>query len=94
MRLNVYNSMGPDGMHPRLLEELADVVAKPLFIIFEKLWLSGKVPSDWKNRKHQSPFKKRRKEDLGKYRLVRPQDWSVLGPVLFNIFINHIDSGI
>lgn len=29
-QLNVHESMGPDGIHPSLLKELADVVAGPL----------------------------------------------------------------
>ena len=36
--LNIHRSMGPNEMYPRLLRELADVVAKRLCMIFEKLW--------------------------------------------------------
>jgi len=32
--LDTHKSMGPDGMHPCVLRELANVMAEPLFIVF------------------------------------------------------------
>jgi len=46
--VNILKSVEPDEMQPRGLRELADEVAKPLFIIFEKSRQSGEVPGDWK----------------------------------------------
>ncbi|KAJ7400469.1 hypothetical protein BTVI_105269 [Pitangus sulphuratus] len=46
--LDPYESMGPDEIHHRILKELADVITKPLSMIFEQSWESGEVPADWK----------------------------------------------
>jgi len=60
MNLKVHKSMGPDEVHPWVLRQLADEVAKPLSIISEKSWQSGEVPTDWK-RGNMIPISKREK---------------------------------
>jgi len=57
-------------MHPRVLRELADVIAEPLSIIFERFWRTGEVPKDWRKANVTPIFKKGKKEDPGNYRSV------------------------
>ena len=58
-------------MYPRVLRELAEVVAKPPSMIFEKLWQSVEVPGEWKKDNITSIFKKGKKEDPENYLLIR-----------------------
>jgi len=56
--LDAHKSMGPDGMHPRVLRELAGIIAEPLSIIFESSWRTGEVPEDWRIASVTPIFKK------------------------------------
>jgi len=67
---DTHKSMGPDGMHPRVLTELADVIDEPLSIIFERSWKTGEVPKDRRKANVTPVFKKGKKEDPGNYRPV------------------------
>ena len=63
-------SMGSDEIHPRILREQVDEIAKPLSILFEKSWQPGEVPTDWKRGNITPIFKKGKKEDPGNYSSV------------------------
>ncbi|RMC12097.1 hypothetical protein DUI87_11232 [Hirundo rustica rustica] len=64
--LDIHQSMGPDGIHPRVMRELADELAKPLSITYHQSWLTGEVPDDWKLANVTPVHKKGAKEDPGK----------------------------
>ncbi|GAB0190115.1 hypothetical protein GRJ2_001476800 [Grus japonensis] len=68
--LDTHKSMGPDGIHPRVLRELAEELAKPLSIIYQQSWLTGEVPDNWRLANVMPIYKKGQKDDPGNYRPV------------------------
>ncbi|KFQ39647.1 hypothetical protein N332_02163, partial [Mesitornis unicolor] len=86
--LDIHTSMGPDGIYPRVLRELAEVLAKPLSIIYQQSWLTGEVPVYWKLANVTLIYKRGWKEDPGNYRPVSLT--SVPGKMMEQIILSAI----
>ena len=69
-KLNVNKSPGPDGLHPKVLSELAHELAEPLTIIFTKSLQQETLPQAWKDAKVTPLYKKGGKRKPGNYRPV------------------------
>ena len=80
--------MGLDEIHPRVLRELAEVIAKTLSIIYQRFLLTGEVPEDWRLANVTPIYKKGCKEDPGVYRPVSLT--SVPGKVMEQIILREI----
>ena len=56
--LNVNKSCGPDELHPQILIELVDLVAKPLAPLLDKTINEECIPQDWNMAYVSTIFKK------------------------------------
>ncbi|KAJ7400356.1 hypothetical protein BTVI_106267 [Pitangus sulphuratus] len=81
-------SMGPDGIHPRVMRGLAEELTKPLSIIYQQFWLTGDVPHYWKLVNVTFIHKKGYKDDPANNRPVSLT--SVLRKVVEQIILSAI----
>jgi exonuclease III len=68
--VNVTKSQGPDCIHPRILQELADELAAPLTYVFKTSLNEGVLPAQWKWANVTPLFKKGSKSKPENYRPV------------------------
>ncbi|GAB0181743.1 mitochondrial enolase superfamily member 1 [Grus japonensis] len=66
--LDTHKSMGPDGIHPKVLRETAEVLTKPPSTSYQQSWLTREVPVDWRLENVTPIYQKGWKEDLGNNR--------------------------
>ena len=86
--LNSGKSCGPDGIHPRLQQELSDILCTPLTKLFNKSLPLGKLPSEWKEGRILAIFKKGSRKKAGNYRPISLT--SIVCKIMEHCVRNHI----
>ena len=84
--------MEANGIHPRVLKELADVIAGLLSVIFQQSWKSGGVPVEWKPAKVVPIFRKGKKEEPGNDRPVSltSMPGKIMEKVILGVIEKHL----
>jgi len=90
--LATHRSMGLYGVHPRVLRELVEELAKPLSILCQQSWLTGEVPDDCRIASVTPIYKKGRKEDPGNCRLVSLTSvlGKIMGRFILSVLTGHV----
>ena len=88
LHLDCHRSMGPEELHAQVLRELVGVTAEPLSAIYQRSWLSGEVPENWRLADVTPIYNKGHKEDPRNYRAVSLT--SVPGKVMEQIIMGEI----
>ena len=68
--LDIHKACGRDGIHPRVLRELADCIAPILTKIYQSSLDTGEIPQDWRDANVCPIFKKGNQYDPANYRPV------------------------
>ncbi|CAH8623495.1 unnamed protein product [Schistosoma bovis] len=85
---------GPDGLHPRLLSSLADIISKPLATLFNMSLSLAQLPRDWKDAIVSPIFKDGQRQIVSNYRPVSLTSIVVklLEKIIRVRLLSHIDS--
>nr|XP_047141009.1 uncharacterized protein LOC124816049 [Hydra vulgaris] len=86
--LNMYKSVGPDNVHPKVLKECSESLSSSLAIIFVKSFITGFIPKLWSCANVVPLFKKGNKLDPTNYRPVSLT--SIVGKVMERIIKDHM----
>ncbi|PKU36241.1 rna-directed dna polymerase from mobile element hypothetical protein [Limosa lapponica baueri] len=89
LQLNAHKSMGPNGIHPRVLKELADVILRSLSLFYQWSSESCELSVDWRQANVIPIFRKGKKEDPRNYRPVSLT--LVPGKIMDNIILGVIE---
>ena len=92
LKLNVNKSCDPDEIYPRMLLELADIIAGPVAFLLNMILASGTMPKDWellKLERTQIVMVNGVESEPTSVLSGIPQG-TVLGPLLFVVYINDI----
>ena len=81
-------AMGPDNLSPRVLKELADVLAEPIASIYKKSLEQEQIPNDWLNARVIPTYKKGQRYDCANYRPISLT--CLLCKLLEHIVTSHI----
>ena len=92
-KLRPESAPGPDKLWPRILQNLSDVLAQPLAIVYTKSLGEGSVPPEWKLANVAPVFKKGSKHSAGNYRPVSLTCvlCKVMESILRDEIVNHLN---
>ena len=91
--LNPSKSIGPDGIHPRILKETSDILAFPLHLIFRSSLQHGMIPNEWKIAHVTPVHKKGSKHSKENYRPISLTSivCRVMERILKNKIVDHLE---
>lgn len=94
LSLNPNKAPGPDNLHPRILKEMAEEIAEPIYHLFRRSLDSGKLPNIWKTANVTPIYKKGRRSDPGNYRPVSltSQLVKILESLITSSIVNFLET--